>query len=302
MALNYLANLGRFLPELVVVITLLSIMLMEATYSKVEKKRTWVGITTAIGLILAIILALRNINRVVSVSERLNRNKLLKSAGVHPVTINNGLPELDFDINGFAKVFPDIASNCGNSYNIFSIGRLSPEKGYENLIQAVAELINKKTMTCLVIAGDGPEQEKLRNLIQELNIEKNVHLVGYFPKFYKFTPFFDAFVLSSYTEGLPITLLEVMQWGIPVVATSVGEIQKVLDSGKYGSLVEPGNVNELVNALSEVHNSKTETTLKSDETKKYIRKNFGLSEMTSKYLSLYEELCEIGHTTVASES
>ena len=95
---------------------------------------------------------------VVSVSKALKQMKRLQLLGIHPVTINNGLPELNFAGKEFEKIFPQITVQNVESFKILSIGRLSPEKGYQNLIKAVADLSEKNIEVCLVIAGDGPEK------------------------------------------------------------------------------------------------------------------------------------------------
>ncbi|MFZ5568857.1 MAG: glycosyltransferase [Thermodesulfobacteriota bacterium] len=130
-------------------------------------------------------------------------------------------------------------------FTIGTIGRLSTEKGYDDLIMALARIVQNGVDARLIIIGEGYARRQLENTIRISGLSERVFLTGYRPDARRYMPFFDAYAISSLTEGLPITLLEAMQARIPVVATRVGGIPHVLEGGRNGILVEPGNPSAL---------------------------------------------------------
>ncbi len=119
------------------------------------------------------------------------------------------------------------------------IGRLSEEKGVKYLIEAASILRDKNVDFKLIVVGDGPERAELENLVKERSLEEQVVFVGFQTDVATWLTTFDVFVLPSLTEGTPMALLEAMSMGIPVIATAVGGVPKVLSDGKNGLLVSP---------------------------------------------------------------
>lgn len=101
---------------------------------------------------------------------------------------------------------------------VISVGRLTPEKDYVTLLHAVA-LLRSKNSTCLVIVGEGPERERLEQVITDLKMEDRVKLAGLDPNPWRWMARANLFVLSSCSEGHPNALREAMVLGLPVVVT-----------------------------------------------------------------------------------
>ncbi|MBF7015970.1 glycosyltransferase [Staphylococcus durrellii] len=123
-------------------------------------------------------------------------------------------------------------------YKVMTMGRLSPEKGFDNLIKSFEIVVKKHPSAKLYILGDGPLMNQLSNLIITLKLENNVFLMGQ-----KRNPFFimkecDLFVLPSYYEGQSMVLLEALTIGINVLASNIVANKYVLDYGKYGMLCD----------------------------------------------------------------
>lgn len=159
--------------------------------------------------------------------------------------IENGLPDADP-----ADTTPpaDIAAFCARGYVVGAVGRLSTEKAFDVLMQAFSKLPSEAH---LVILGEGPERERLTALSQALGVADRVLLPG-FAHARSVLPLFDVFVLPSLTEGLPISLLEAMAAGRPIVATRVGGVPHVLSDGQYGRLVPAGDTDMLAAALGQL--------------------------------------------------
>lgn len=145
-------------------------------------------------------------------------------------------------------------------FTILSLGRLVPIKGVEHAIAAVARLADVE----LIVAGDGPERARLERLVASSGA--NVRFVGPVYGADKDALFraADCFVLPSVvlrsgrSEGMPTTVLEAMEHGLPIVASDVGGLRDLLRDGENGLLVPPGQPGALVEAIGALR----ETTLR----------------------------------------
>lgn len=132
---------------------------------------------------------------------------------------------------------------------IGTVGRLHKGKGHDVLLRALAKLRQRYPALRCLIVGEGPHEYSLRALATRLGIAKVVTFAGYCDSVAEYLAAMDVFVTCSFAESLPITLLEAMVLCKPVVATAVGDVERVLDSGKAGMIVEPGHVDGVVRAV-----------------------------------------------------
>jgi glycosyltransferase involved in cell wall biosynthesis len=128
--------------------------------------------------------------------------------------------------------------------------RLAPEKGLDQLLEAVRLLRAEFPAIQLLIAGEGPEELVLRALARERGIAESVRFLGVRHDMPELLKVFDVYVLSSLREGLPMSILEAMAAGCPVVATRVGGIHSVIEDGVNGVLVPPRDPRALANAIA----------------------------------------------------
>ncbi|MDK3684830.1 glycosyltransferase [Staphylococcus pseudintermedius] len=129
-----------------------------------------------------------------------------------------------------------------DDFKIVSVGRLSPEKGFDLLIKAVAELAPKYPQLKLYILGDGPLKGTLKSLVEQLGIQNHVYFLGQ-----RRNPFFivkraDVFALTSHYEGQSVVILEALTVGTHVLASDIIANRYVLEDEKYGMLVEKNEV------------------------------------------------------------
>lgn len=124
------------------------------------------------------------------------------------------------------------------------VGRLSPEKGADVLVQAAAAAARPARW---VVVGDGPDEAAARALVERLGAP--VAFLGRIPGAGRLAPAFDVVVLSSRTEGTPIVALEAMAAGVPVVATRVGGVPDLLADGAAGRLVDAERPDQLAAAV-----------------------------------------------------
>ncbi|MFZ5830722.1 MAG: glycosyltransferase family 4 protein [Planctomycetota bacterium] len=132
---------------------------------------------------------------------------------------------------------------------IGAVGRLSAEKGFAGLIRAVDRLLAEGIEADLVILGDGDQREELSRLIAALGRQDCIRLLGYRSDATDWYHAMDIFASSSVREGLPNVLLEAMALEVPVVATRIAGIPRLIEDDSNGLLVEPGDGNALHDAL-----------------------------------------------------
>jgi glycosyltransferase involved in cell wall biosynthesis len=130
-----------------------------------------------------------------------------------------------------------------------AVGRLSAEKGFDLLIRAAERLLRGGVDLDLWIIGSGDHESELQRLIAELGCGDRVRLLGYQQDTAELYQAMDVFALSSHREGLPNVVLEAMALEVPVAATRVAGVPRLIRNGINGLLVEPGSVDELSSAL-----------------------------------------------------
>ncbi len=136
-----------------------------------------------------------------------------------------------------------------NRFVIGAVGRLSAEKGFDVLLQAGRLALEQGLELSIVIAGGGQEQANLEALAERLGMRDRVHLLGYAGDPRPIFEAMDVFVLSSYREGLPNVLLEAAALQVPIVATRIAGVPRLIQHGENGLLVEPGDLESLAQAM-----------------------------------------------------
>lgn len=131
---------------------------------------------------------------------------------------------------------------------LLSVGRLTPQKGFDYLLQAFARVHAKHPNAALVIAGDGRELESLAAQIQSLGLDDHAFLLGQRDDAPRLLAVADIYINSSLMEGAPVSVLEAMAAGLPIVATSVGDTPHLLKSDA-GILVPPAQEEQLADTL-----------------------------------------------------
>jgi glycosyltransferase involved in cell wall biosynthesis len=122
---------------------------------------------------------------------------------------------------------------------IGGIGRLTQQKGFEYLLEAVPEICRMHEKAFFIIAGDGPLMGVLKHQALSLRIGDRIRFLGFRPDVLNILALMEIFVMPSLDEGLPMAMLEAMAIGVPAVLTRVGEIPHVVQDGRNGFLVEP---------------------------------------------------------------
>ena len=136
-----------------------------------------------------------------------------------------------------------------DSFLIGAVGRLSAEKGFDVLLRALARLVAQGANVELLLVGEGEQRPELEALATSLGCRNRVHLAGFQTETSRYFEAMDAYALSSLREGLPNVVLEALAMDVPLVATRIAGVPRIIDDGHNGLLVEPGSVEELAAAL-----------------------------------------------------
>ncbi len=230
-------------------------------------------------------LSLRHMDAVSVVNENMLNHPRLKNLPQEMVyVIRNGIPNLDVN-----KPLPDdeITEFSRQGFTIVSIGRLSKEKGHEYLLQALSLLLTKGVDARLLIIGEGHERFHLEEIVRRLDLATRVMLPGYRQDAWRYLARCNVFVLSSLTEGLPITLLEAMQMGIPVVATAVGGIPSLIKTPDTGILVPPRSPHNLAESIADIYNDNITASQMAQMARKFVYRECSVGRMCQSYMELY---------------
>jgi len=170
------------------------------------------------------------------------------------------------------------------------VGRLTREKDTATLLRASVEVIARCPSFRLAIAGSGPCAAELVDLAHDLGIAEHVRFLGEVRDIAGLLHSASLFVLPSLTEGIPLTVLEAMACGLPVVATRVGGVPEAVTDGTTGVIVEPGHVAELAAALLHVYQHPATARDMGRAGHERVRQFFDVRTMVSGYESLYDDV------------
>jgi len=180
-----------------------------------------------------------------------------------------------------------------NDLVIGSVGRLDRLKGHRVLLEVTADLTEGFPSLRLVIVGDGKEREILETKRSDLGLEDHVILTGIRDDVERLLPIFDVYVHPTIgREGLPLTVVEAMAARLPVVASDIGGTDEAVIHNKTGILVDPGNKDNLLSALSRVLSDREMRSRMGEEGWKACKQKFSVGSMVEATTRLYLEELE----------
>ncbi|MDN5843406.1 MAG: glycosyltransferase family 4 protein [Alcaligenaceae bacterium] len=187
-------------------------------------------------------------NRVITPSNFVRDMVIAK--GVAPSHVGIVPPAFDFPDPMPAPVLRTELGLSEGALIVGSVGVLRTEKGFAELIEAMAPIIRRHPQVHLVIVGGGhPGEENLRTLVVEKHLSDNVHLLGARSDVPALLPDFDVFALATHTESAGMVFVEAGAAGIPVVGTRVGGVPEMLHEGETGLLVPLFDIPALTEAI-----------------------------------------------------
>ncbi|MGN0646936.1 MAG: glycosyltransferase [Mogibacterium kristiansenii] len=234
------------------------------------------------------------------INRHLNRF-LFKCCNVVPVSLSKEIQksvmnEYGLDSKKTPIVFNGIPiENCieKKSYErnteILHVGRFSPEKNHEALVRAIAILVEKGYDIKLSLYGKGELEKTIKGLVCQLHMENRIRFCGVTDHVYEVMNKHDIFVLPSIYEGMPMTLIEAMGTGLPILASNVGGIPDMIVHEKTGLLCDP-STEKIAEELERLIKSSAERKMYGENAIKRS-KMFSANKMAKEYYEIYLTVC-----------
>lgn len=207
-----------------------------------------------------------------------------------PITlISNGVPIFERSMELHDKVREELG--CPDDKFLFLVvGNPRPEKGFEDLLDAVALLRKNHDHFLVAVAGtlsDSKYCQSLLTKLESLELQKHCCFLGFRDDTLALYSAADAFVLSSRSEGLPMVILEAMTAGLPIIATCVGGVPDVV--GDKGLLVPPTDPNKLSSAMHRLIVDRKLARQLGNAGQVHAKENYGVDSMVENYIAYYKD-------------
>ena len=189
--------------------------------------------------------------------------------------------------NGVVLPRTAAAERRSGPYRLVTVGRLQAPKDPITLVRALAEVGRPGEA---LIAGDGPDRPAVESEVRRLGLESVVRLAGELDDVGELLVAADLFVLSSRSEGLPLSILEAMAVGLPVVASSVGGVPELIVDGETGFLVPPGDSHALAAAIERLLDDAALRRRLGAAGRSRVSEHFDLASARRAHLDLYRAL------------
>jgi glycosyltransferase involved in cell wall biosynthesis len=169
------------------------------------------------------------------------------------------------------------------------VGRLVPIKSLDTLVRGVAIARARLPKIRLLIAGDGQERPRLEQLVGELGLTDRVEFLGWRSDLASLYRRMHVFVLTSINEGTPVSLIEAMAAGVPVVASSVGGVPDVVDGGVTGVLVPPRQPEAVAAAIVAAIVESDRAAVMAARARQSVRERFDSARLVQETEAMYRE-------------
>ncbi|MBL0159496.1 MAG: glycosyltransferase [Bryobacterales bacterium] len=224
---------------------------------------------------------LRRVDRVVAVSPAIAAGLLAQGVDeARLATIGNGVAADRFQLPHTPEGVPVVGI----------VGRLIREKGPYILLEAAERIIGEFPKTLFVFVGDGPERAELERAAADAGLAGNVHFAGERSDMPEVYASFDVFAQPSFSEGMPMTVLEAMAAGLPIVATSVGAVPSLLEPAECGLLCPPGDAAALAESVLLILRDEALAARLGAAARQHLRAHYSAEAMAGQYLALYKEI------------
>jgi glycosyltransferase involved in cell wall biosynthesis len=221
----------------------------------------------------------------------IKKSNFLRNHQEKVVVVPNGVDLTQFEVNLSTQECRGLLNLPQDKKIVLFFGFLSPYKGPDILLKALPLIVKDIPNIFLVFAGDGILRKDLELLSEELNLKKYVRFCGFIDDVVIKSLYYhaaDVYCLPSLMECFPITILESMASGTPVVASDIGGIPDIITDKKDGKLVEPNNSEELAKAIIWVLNNYSE--IKFGYTGKEKMQKFSWKTIAAQTNEIYQQL------------
>jgi glycosyltransferase involved in cell wall biosynthesis len=229
----------------------------------------------------------RYFSRMIAVSEEM-RQTLVKQHGY-------SRSNLDVIYNGIANVdrLDRHYVERKSEFHIGTVGRAVPIKDFGLFLEIAVEVRKRSKRVCFSILGDGPLRKQLMDRAKALTVADAVEFLAPRPDPTSYYQSLDLYLNTSIHEGIPMSILEAMAMGLPVVAPRVGGIPEMIDHEEEGSLVDSRRAVDFADACLRLIGDEGLRRKLGDKAFYRVRKQFSSEEMTRAYARMYQELSRV---------
>jgi glycosyltransferase involved in cell wall biosynthesis len=188
------------------------------------------------------------------------------------------------DVDRFAAAAP-VTRTAGDPASIVCVARLDPQKGHRYLLQS---LVGLEGVVCRLV-GDGPERAALERLAADLGVRDRVQFLGDREDVPRLLAGADLFVLPSLYEGLPLSILEAMAARRPVIASAIGGVDEVVETGRNGLLVPPADADALARAVRRLLDSPELAARLADAGRELVARRYRAAAMAQDVAEVYRQ-------------
>jgi glycosyltransferase involved in cell wall biosynthesis len=236
---------------------------------------------------------LRRRDRVVAVGEAVRRalidNEGIPAGRVEVVYNGIQLPPLPTGAAARAEVRRELAIGPGDLV-LVQVARLDYLKDHATAVRTVGRVLKQRPDARLVLVGEGPERARIEEEVRRCGIEGSVRLLGLRTDVARLLAAADVFLLTSISEGIPLTLIEAMAAGLPVVATGVGGVGEVVEDGVTGLLSVAGDDAGLARHVLRLADDAAAARRMGECGRRRAQQTFSEGRMQGDYCHLYDEL------------
>ncbi len=180
-----------------------------------------------------------------------------------------------------------------NQEIVGTVSRLTREKRHDWLLETLAPMVRNRPSVRIVLIGSGPEESHIQGVANRLRIVDNVIFAGYREDVCRLLPAFDVFVLSSESEGYPISVAEAMAAGCAVVCTDSGGVREIVTSDKTGYLVPVEDSVAFRDRVMSLLDSPAKRRSLGETARQWVREKWGTKVMADSVLDLYTRMVRL---------
>jgi sugar transferase (PEP-CTERM/EpsH1 system associated) len=228
-----------------------------------------------------------------TVRQALVNNEGLPRERIQVVYNGVRLPEGQAEATDRAAVRAELGIDDGEIV-IIQVARLDAIKDHATGVQAFAIAHAQNPRLRLLVVGDGPERPAIERTIREHALQARVSMLGMRDDVRRLLAAADLFLLTSVSEGIPVTVLEAMAEGVPVVATDVGGLPELIRHGESGLLAPPGNAEKLAEALMRLASGPSFRAQLASHARHRAATQFSEQGMMTRYDQIYQGMLNHG--------
>jgi L-malate glycosyltransferase len=204
------------------------------------------------------------------------------------VVIHNGVHLPD-------KICNDSPTSAAHQFTIGSSGRLFPVKDFPLFVEIARIVVQQEPSIRFELAGEGPGRPQLESLLAAYNLQDRFHLHGHLDDMDAFYNGLDLYLNTSLHEGIPMTILEAMGRGIPVIAPAVGGIREIITPGKDGFLIDGRDPYTFAEQCLLLYRDRQLRQAMARAARETVERDFSVGKMADRYYQLYCSITNSAH-------